>query len=63
MTCIPHQRPIVIVLGRPIPVPHVIDPPHELVDTYVQRFADEMEQLFERNKAACGCPGQRLRVL
>ena len=62
MTGIPHRAPIVIVVGRPIPVPHDPNPPHEMVEKHLQKFIEEMQALFERNKAASGCANQRLRV-
>jgi hypothetical protein len=63
MTGIPHHQPITIVVGRPIPVPHLADPPPEVVQQYLDKFTEELRQLFERNKGSCdGCGEQNLRI-
>ena len=63
MTPIPHQSPILIVIGRPIEVQRVADPPPELVKEYLGRFIAELQALFERNKAFCPQGAQQLRIM
>nr|QNL10713.1 acyl-CoA: diacylglycerol acyltransferase 2D [Haematococcus lacustris] len=60
---IPHQRPVTVVIGQPIQVPHQAHPAPELVQQYLDRFIHDMAALFERHKAACGQAGCELRIL
>ncbi|KAJ9509101.1 hypothetical protein QJQ45_001587 [Haematococcus lacustris] len=60
---IPHQRPVTVVIGQPIQVPHQDHPAPELVQQYLDRFIHDMAALFERHKAACGQAGCELRIL
>lgn len=52
-----------VVLGRPIEVPQVAQPSHELVEQYLHAYITQLTALFERHKAACGCGGMQLRVM
>lgn len=41
----------VVAVGERIEMPKVEDPPNELVDKYHEIFMNELQELFEKNKA------------
>ncbi|KAK7573548.1 hypothetical protein V9T40_010739 [Parthenolecanium corni] len=47
---LPHRRPITTVVGKPIEVPKVENPPAELVDEYHEKFFKALIDLFEEYK-------------
>ncbi len=59
----PHQKPILVVVGRAIQVPKVPEPSEEMVAEYLERFAAEIERIFHKYKAEAGFPGLKLRVM
>ncbi|GAX81501.1 hypothetical protein CEUSTIGMA_g8929.t1 [Chlamydomonas eustigma] len=63
LTSIPHQRPITIVVGKPIRVPLDANPSVDDVELYLKKFIDEMQSLFDRNKGKCGYADMDLRVM
>lgn len=63
MTPIPHSSPITIVVGRPIEVPRMDNPPDEVVQQHLEKFILAMQELFEKHKAACGCEDMTLTVM
>lgn len=58
----PWRIPLIIVVGKPIPVVRVADPSAEQVQQLLGAFISEMGALFERNKAAAGYPATQLIV-
>ena len=48
------QVPVKVVLGRPIPVPHISDPDRETVDKYLNIFIEAISSLVEEHKADAG---------
>eukprot|EP00195_Chlamydomonas_chlamydogama_P013725 CAMPEP_0202896348 /NCGR_PEP_ID=MMETSP1392-20130828/5370_1 /ASSEMBLY_ACC=CAM_ASM_000868 /TAXON_ID=225041 /ORGANISM="Chlamydomonas chlamydogama, Strain SAG 11-48b" /LENGTH=255 /DNA_ID=CAMNT_0049581675 /DNA_START=121 /DNA_END=888 /DNA_ORIENTATION=+ len=59
----PHRAHMSVVVGRPIEVPHLPEPPAEVVQQYLDAFISEMEALFERHKAEAGCESMKLVVM
>ncbi|XP_049644124.1 2-acylglycerol O-acyltransferase 3-like [Suncus etruscus] len=53
---LPLPKPITTVVGRPIPVPQVLQPSEDQVNHYHQLYMRELQQLFEEHKASCGVP-------
>ncbi len=51
-----------VVVGRPIPVPHVDAPSLGQVQDYLDKFIAELERLFEAHKAQAGHPNEQLLV-
>lgn len=45
---IPYRRPIHIVVGAPIPVPHILDPSQEQVDFYHRKYVDALQKLVTK---------------
>ena len=43
-----------VVLGQPIPVPHIADPDRDTVDKYLNIFIEAMSALVEEHKADAG---------
>ena len=62
-TTIPHKVSILLVIGSPIPVPHLANPDHTTVQQYLGKFIECMERLFEQHKAEAGTPDLKLQVL
>jgi 1-acyl-sn-glycerol-3-phosphate acyltransferase len=60
---IPRRAPLTIVVGAPIEVPRVADPPAALVDEYLAQFVAALEALFARHRAAAGFAARRLTVV
>lgn len=58
----PHRAPMTVVIGRPIEVPQMDEPPKELVEQLLQRFIEEIKGLYERYKDKYG-QGEELVVL
>ncbi|XP_049644122.1 2-acylglycerol O-acyltransferase 3-like [Suncus etruscus] len=53
---LPLRVPVTTVVGRPIPVPQVLQPSEDQVNHYHQLYMRELQQLFEDHKASCGVP-------
>eukprot|EP00210_Caulerpa_lentillifera_P008155 g7789.t1 len=62
-TTIPKRVPILVVIGTPIPVPKIANPDFETIQCYLQRFIDQMTELFEEYKAEAGFPELLLEVV
>lgn len=45
-----------VILGRPIKLPHLEDPPLELVQEFLDRFIHELTALVEKHATAAGYP-------
>ncbi|KAM4818462.1 acyl-CoA wax alcohol acyltransferase 1 [Thomomys bottae] len=61
---LPYHRPIVTVVGEPLPLPHIEKPTQEMVDKYHALYVDALNKLFEQHKTQYGCPDtQKLRLL
>lgn len=52
-----------VILGRPIKLPHMADPPPELVKEYLDRFIDELKAMVEKHAAAAGYPDMPFTVV
>ncbi|GFR40867.1 hypothetical protein Agub_g1518 [Astrephomene gubernaculifera] len=61
-TAMPHREPQTVVVGRPIPVPHMEDPPAEVVSELLERFITELQALYDKHKAQYG-KGEELTIL
>jgi hypothetical protein len=48
---IPYRRPINVVVGREIPIPHIESPSKEEIRKYHNLYVDELRRVFEENKA------------
>lgn len=69
----PHRKPMVVVVGRPLPLPRPDewaeqasengDPPVALVQEHLEGYIRAMESLVERHKVSAGFPETTLRVL
>jgi len=60
---IPYQHPITMVVGRPIPVPHVEHPSPELVDRLHTRFVNELNKLYDDHCHLVGWEGKPLIIV
>jgi 2-acylglycerol O-acyltransferase 2 len=47
---IPYRRPMTVVVGEPIDVPHVLDPSPELVDEYHAKYLGALQRMYEESK-------------
>ncbi|XP_032745426.1 acyl-CoA wax alcohol acyltransferase 1 [Rattus rattus] len=52
---LPYHRPIVTVVGEPLPLPQVKNPSPEIVDKYHALYMDALYKLFEQHKVQYGC--------
>jgi len=57
---IPLRANITMLIGAPIEVERVAEPTNEQVDAVHQRLLTEMEQLFDRHKAALGWADKKI---
>lgn len=48
---IPYRRPINIVVGREVKVPHIPDPSRDQVQKYHNLYIEELKRLFKENKS------------
>ena len=62
-TTIPHKVPILVVIGSPIPVPHLANPDNKTIQQYLDTFIKRVERLFEQHKAEAGTPDLKLQVV
>ncbi|XP_049644121.1 2-acylglycerol O-acyltransferase 3-like [Suncus etruscus] len=53
---LPLSKPITTVVGRPIPVPQLLQPSEDQVNHYHQLYMRELQQLFEEHKVSYGVP-------
>ncbi len=49
-TLLPRQEEQLVVVGAPIPVPRIEDPPPEVVDRFHARYVAAVQRLFESHK-------------
>jgi hypothetical protein len=59
LTNIPYRIPLIFAVGKPLRVPRVQDPSPELVQEYLEKYIQALDQLFEERKAAAGYPPER----
>jgi hypothetical protein len=69
----PHRKPMVVVVGRPIPLPRPDEwaaaasgsgePPAAMVQAHLDAYIRAMKELVERHKVDAGFPETTLRVL
>ena len=52
-----------MVIGKPIEVPKLETPTKEEVQRYLDAYIAALQALFERHKAAAGCPELTLIVV
>ncbi|KAM9440423.1 diacylglycerol O-acyltransferase 2-like [Clarias gariepinus] len=51
---LPYRRPITTVVGSPISVPHVRNPPEQQVEHYHNLYMESLSKLFHTHKTSCG---------
>ncbi|KAI8615166.1 diacylglycerol acyltransferase-domain-containing protein [Chytriomyces sp. MP71] len=47
---LPYRRPIVVVVGSPIDIPHLPDAPPEVVEKFHARYMEALKALYDRHK-------------
>ena len=52
-----------MIIGKPIPLPHIESPSDRDVQHYLDRFIRDMQQLYEKHKSAAGYPDSQLIVM
>ncbi|KFO29871.1 Acyl-CoA wax alcohol acyltransferase 1 [Fukomys damarensis] len=52
---LPYSRPIVTVVGEPLPLPQIEKPSQEMVDKYHTLYMDALSKLFNKHKTQYGC--------
>ncbi|PNJ42590.1 acyl-CoA wax alcohol acyltransferase 1 [Pongo pygmaeus] len=52
---LPYSRPIVTVVGEPLPLPQIEKPSQEMVDKYHALYMDALHKLFDQHKTHYGC--------
>lgn len=57
------QNRMHMVIGKPIEIPKLEAPTKEEVQRYLDEYIAALQALFERHKAAAGCPELRLIVI
>ena len=62
-TTLAHKVPLLVVIGSPIPVPHIANPDNKTIQQYLDKFIESMQELFEQHKAEAGTPCLELEVL
>jgi 2-acylglycerol O-acyltransferase 2 len=60
---IPHQSPILMVIGAPIPVPHIPHPTDEQVHSLHRRFMNEIQKLYDDHKHLVGWEHKTLHMV
>ncbi|XP_055337506.1 2-acylglycerol O-acyltransferase 1-like isoform X2 [Paramacrobiotus metropolitanus] len=50
----PYRRPINIVVGKPIPVPHISHPTEQQIDKLHQQYKKALRDLFDTHKGLYG---------
>ncbi|XP_050998091.1 acyl-CoA wax alcohol acyltransferase 1 [Acomys russatus] len=51
---LPYKKPLVTIVGEPLPVPKIEKPSPEMVDKYHALYKDALHKLFEQHKAQHG---------
>ncbi|MEJ1281434.1 acyl-CoA wax alcohol acyltransferase 1 [Cricetulus griseus] len=51
---LPYHKPIVTIVGEPLPLPRVESPSPEMVDKYHELYMDALYKLFEQHKVQHG---------
>ncbi|XP_077488785.1 2-acylglycerol O-acyltransferase 2-like isoform X2 [Amblyomma americanum] len=59
---LPHRRPVVTVVGRPLDVPRSVNPSAEEVDRVHRQYVDALVQLFNEHKSRYEAPGAELII-
>ena len=57
------QNRMHMVIGKPIEIPKLEAPTKEQTQRYLDVYIDALQALFERHKAAAGCPDLKLIVI
>ncbi|XP_008578557.1 PREDICTED: acyl-CoA wax alcohol acyltransferase 1 [Galeopterus variegatus] len=52
---LPYSRPIITVVGEPLPLPKIEKPSQEMVDKYHALYMDALHKLFDQHKTQYGC--------
>ncbi|XP_062819967.1 diacylglycerol O-acyltransferase 2 isoform X3 [Anolis carolinensis] len=61
---LPLPFPVATVVGKPLPVPRMAQPPRETVDRFHALYVEALRGLFEEHKGRFGLPaGHALRIL
>mmetsp|Transcript_49663 Transcript_49663/g.94906 ORF Transcript_49663/g.94906 Transcript_49663/m.94906 type:complete len:317 (-) Transcript_49663:312-1262(-) len=60
---LPFLKPIHVVVGRPIEVPHVSEPTLEQAEVYLKKYITAMEELFETHKGSVPNAIHHLKIL
>lgn len=50
---IPYRRPINVVVGKPIPIPHIPNPSADQVNRYQIQYMTELKELYDKYKDKC----------
>lgn len=60
---LPHRRPIVTVVGKPVEVPKLECPSEEEVDRMHRQYTDALMKLFNEYKDKYAAPGAQLTII
>lgn len=59
---LPQRRPIITVVGKPIPVPKIEIPTQELINEYHQKYVDALFSLFNKYKGKYHPKGNNIEL-
>ena len=57
------REKITVVIGTPIETPRIEDPTREEVQKFLDMFIAQLQDIYERHKAAAGYPTSTLTVM
>ncbi|KAH0520454.1 Acyl-CoA wax alcohol acyltransferase 1 [Microtus ochrogaster] len=61
---LPYHKPIVTIVGEPLPLPRIENPSPEMVNKYHALYMDALHKLFDQHKVQHGCSNtQKLLLL